>query len=335
MNTFGRIFRVSVLGESHGQCAGVLIDGCPPGIKLCEADFLPDLERRKSGAKGTTPRRETDEPRIMSGIMDGKTTGAPVLVLFGNDSQDSSAYSGIRDIPRPGHADFTAMRKFSGMNDPRGGGHFSGRLTLGLVVAGAIAKKMLNKAEFHAELISAGGRNKPEGFEKAIDAAVREKDSIGGIVECRIRGLPIGLGEPFFDSAESLLSHALFSIPGIKGVEFGAGFACAEMKGSLCNDALIEKNGKTRANNSGGINGGITNSNEVVFRIAVKPASSIGKAQKALDIANGKETELKIDGRHDACIALRIPVIAEATSAMVFADLSLLSLAYADRNGTD
>lgn len=318
MNTFGRFFRVSISGESHGESVGVLIDGCPPGISLSESEFDRDLERRRSGAAGTTPRREPDVPSIKSGVMNGKTTGAPILIFFENRQADSNVYEQIRYTPRPGHADFTAWKKYRGYNDYRGGGHFSGRLTVGLVAAGVIAKKLTGSIAYEAKLIEAGASRE---IGRAVEAAMRDKDSIGGIVECRIRDVPAGLGEPFFDSVESLIGHVVFSIPAVKGIEFGAGFAGSKMRGSEHNDEILDRSGKTKTNNAGGINGGITNGNDIIFRVAVKPTSSIGVPQSTIDLRNGETVQLMVTGRHDACIALRMPVIIEAAAAIVFADL--------------
>lgn len=321
MNNFGRIFRLSIFGESHGNCVGIVIDGCPPGIALNEADFEPDLARRRSGAKGTTPRREPDKPQIFSGVFQGHTTGAPLGIWFENTNTRSKDYK-FRNKPRPGHADFTAMKKYNNFHDFRGGGHFSGRLTLALVAAGVIAKKIAAPIEISATLTQAGGS---EQIERAIEKALAAHDSIGGIVECRAKGIPVGLGEPFFDSVESLISHAVFAIPAIKGIEFGAGFGAAQMNGSQHNDAFISPQGKTQTNHAGGINGGISNGNELVFRVAVKPTSSIGKAQKTINLETETMDTLKIGGRHDACIALRVPVVVEAVTAIVLADLKLLA----------
>jgi chorismate synthase len=318
MNSFGRLFKVSIFGESHGESVGVLIDGCLPGLALSETDFSRDLERRKSGAKGTTPRQENDVPLIKSGIMDGKTTGAPMLILFENREANSGAYEQTRYTPRPGHTDFTAWKKYRGFNDYRGGGHFSGRLTVGLVAAGVIAKKLSGPVTFEAKLIEAGGS---KDINNAVESAMRDKDSIGGIVECRIYNVPVGLGEPFFDSAESLISHIVFSIPAVKGIEFGAGFAGSRMRGSELNDEILNLEGRTKTNNAGGINGGITNGNDVVFRVAIKPTSSIGILQSTVDLRTGENVQLSVAGRHDTCIALRMPVIIEAVAAIVFADL--------------
>ena len=220
MNSFGRIFRVHIFGESHGPSVGVTIDGCPPGLSLTEEDFTVDIERRKGGMqKGTTPRKEDDKPIFVTGWFRNKTTGAPLTILFENKNTRSSDYEKQRDIPRPGHADFVAHKKFGGYEDFRGGGHFSGRLTVCLVAAGVVAKKLLQHINIEAKITEVGGEADIEaGLQKAIDA----KDSVGGIVECRVNGLPIGLGEPFFDSVESVIAHAAFAIPAVKGIEFGA-----------------------------------------------------------------------------------------------------------------
>ena len=478
MNSFGRIFRVSIFGESHGESVGIVIDGCPAGLPLTVDDFLPDLEKRKGGTqKGTTPRQEEDLPIFKSGIFNNKTTGAPITILFENKNIRSSDYEKQRDVPRPGHADFVAHEKFSGFEDYRGSGHFSGRLTVALVAAGVIAKKILNltpnpspkergtmpsdlpgyitnteeqwkvvsayakenrknsteaedilwqelrnrklkdckfrrqhpiegyipdfvclekkiavevDGEYHnnedqiklddartkilakngfrlirftndevmnqlsmvlQKLIEAlsftspsplarglggevlegikitstileigGEKDLEKGLQKAIDA----KDSIGGIIECHANGLPIGLGEPFFDSVESILGHIVFAIPAVRGIEFGTGFAAARMFGSEHNDAIENMDGKTRTNHAGGIVGGLTNGNELVFRIAIKPTSSTPKEQNTLNWKTGKVENASVKGRHDLCIALRVPVILEAVTAIVLADLMML-----------
>jgi len=326
MNSFGRIFRVHIFGESHGHCVGVSIDGCPAGIPLSVEDFTTDIERRKAGAKGTTPRKEDDIPKIMNGVFNGKTTGAPITILFDNNNTRSTDYEKQRAVPRPGHADFVASKKFGGYEDYRGGGHFSGRLTVCLVAAGVVAKLMLNKAKENAIAVNAtileiGGLQDLEaGLQKAIDA----KDTIGGIVECTVTGLPIGLGEPFFDSAESLISHAVFAIPAVRGIEFGTGFAAARMFGSEHNDSIEDATGKTFTNHGGGIVGGITNSNDIVFRIAIKPTSSTPKIQQTLNVETNEVEDFSVKGRHDLCIALRVPVVLEAVTAMVVADMLLL-----------
>ncbi len=319
MNTFGRIFRIHIFGESHGDFVGINIDGCPPGIPLHEKDFSSDLARRKSGAKGTTARKEADIPQIISGVYKGHTTAAPLTILFKNENIRSSDYD-FRAHPRPGHADFTANTKYKAYNNDKGGGHFSGRLTVGIVAAGVIAKKIIPEINIRAKLKEVGGS---KNIGKTIADCVKEGNSVGGIIECVADNIPAGLGEPFFDSAESLISHAIFSIPGIRGIEFGSGFDSAKMKGSEHNDMIIDKNGTTRTNHAGGINGGITNGNRLVFRLAVKPTSSISLPQQTFNFKEDKESTLKIKGRHDACIALRIPVIVEALTACVLADLNL------------
>lgn len=321
MNTFGTIFRVSIFGESHGKWVGVTIDGCPAGIDLQEADLLPDLDRRKAGATGTTPRKEADEPIFVSGAFNNKTTGAPLTIVFENSNTRSADYDAIRDTPRPGHADFVLHKKFNGFNDYRGGGHASGRLTVALVAAGVVAKKILKGISIQAQLIEAGGNR---DIEAAIAKAVEMQDSIGGIVNCAVTGLPVGLGEPFFNSVESVISHAVFSIPAIKGIEFGSGFSAASMTGSVHNDAIIDNEGTTATNNAGGINGGITNGNELTFRVAVKPASSTPKEQQTWNNATQSVEAFAVKGRHDLCIALRVPVIVEAVTAIALADLYLL-----------
>ena len=321
MNSYGRVFRISILGESHGECVGILIDGCPAGLSVQVQGFYDDLKRRMGGLEGTTPRKEPDIPLIKSGVFNGKTTGAPICILFENKDVDSSAYDSIKDTPRPGHADFTAWKKYNGFNDYRGGGHFSGRLTAGLVAAGVIAKLLIKPVKVEATLIKAGGS---EDITAAVQSAMQNGDSIGGIVSCRASGLPAGLGEPFFDSAESLISHLVFSIPAIKGIEFGAGFSCARMRGSECNDEIIDLTGKARANNAGGINGGITNGNDIIFKAAVKPTSSISRMQHTVNLKTGEQVELHVKGRHDVCIALRAPVVIEAVTAIALADLMLI-----------
>ena len=321
MNSFGRIFRVSIFGESHGECVGINIDGCPAGLSLGVDDFTTDIDRRKAGAKGTTPRKEADLPKIMNGVYNGKTTGAPITVLFDNTNTRSGDYEKQRAVPRPGHADFVATKKFGGFEDYRGGGHFSGRLTVCLVAAGVVAKKLLKEISIAATILEIGGEADTEvGLQKAIDA----KDTIGGIVECKVNGLPIGLGEPFFDSAESMIGHAVFAIPAVRGIEFGTGFAAARMYGSQHNDAIENSKGKTVTNHAGGIVGGITNSNELVFRIAIKPTSSTPKIQHTLNVETGETEDFSVKGRHDLCIALRVPVVLEAVTAFVLADLMLL-----------
>ena len=315
---------MSIFGESHGDAVGLILDGCPAGLSLKPEDFNIDIERRKGGIqKGTTPRQESDLPIFKSGIFNDRTTGAPITILFENKNTRSGDYEKLRAIPRPGHADFVAHEKFGGFEDYRGGGHFSGRLTVALVAAGVIAKKLLqlSQTDVHAIITEiAGLTDLDAGLQKAIDA----KDSVGGIVECRVQNLPQSLGEPFFDSVESLIAHAVFAIPAIRAIEFGTGFAAARMFGSQHNDAIADKSGKTVTNHAGGVVGGISNGNELVFRIAVKPTSSTPKEQETYNRDTGIQEIFSVKGRHDLCIALRVPVVLEAVTAMVLADLLLL-----------
>ena len=321
MNSFGRQFRVSIFGESHGPSVGIIIDGCPAGLKLSAEDFTEDIERRKGGQqKGTTPRKEDDTPIFLSGVFNGCTTGAPLTIIFENNNTRSADYEKGRAIPRPGHADFVAHQKFGGFEDFRGGGHFSGRLTVCLVGAGVVAKKLLKTIAVKSSIVEiAGEPNIEAGLQKAIDA----KDSVGGIVECTVKNLPAGLGQPFFDSVESQIAHAVFSIPAIKGIEFGAGFAAAKMFGSEHNDVIIDAIGTTRTNHAGGIVGGISNGSDLVFRVVVKPTSSTPVEQESLNWETGQVEKFSIKGRHDLCIALRVPPVLEAVTAIALADLML------------
>ncbi len=322
MNNFGTLFKVQIFGESHGACVGIVVDGCPAGLPLLQADFVTDMERRKGGKqKGTTPRQEDDMPIFKSGLFNDTTTGAPITMLFENNNTRSGDYEKQRSVPRPGHSDFTAHHKFGGFEDYRGGGHFSGRLTAALVGAGVIAKKLLNKVEIVAHIVSIGGES---DIEKGLQKAIDQKDSVGGIVECTVKGLPIGLGEHFFDSVESLISHAVFAIPAIRGIEFGKGFAAANMFGVDHNDPIIDGSGKTKTNHAGGVVGGYTNGNDLVFRIAVKPTSSTPKDQTTWNWETNEQENFSVKGRHDLCIALRVPVVLEAVTAIVLADLMLL-----------
>lgn len=305
MNTFGNKFRVSIFGESHGNRIGVVLDGVKPGLPLSETDFQADLSRRKAGALGTTPRIEADEPEIVSGVFEGHTTGAPLTILFKNENTRSQDYAQFREHPRPGHADRTAAIKYQGFNDPRGGGHFSGRITLGVVAAGVVAKKMAPYS-YAARVVELGGSADSAAWPTLLEAAKADGDSLGAVVECDVSGVPAGLGEPFWDSVESRLAHALFAIPGVRGVEFGDGFAASRKKGSEHNDAF-GPDGVPVTNHAGGVNGGITNGAPLHFRVAFKPTASIAKAG--------------IPGRHDVCFALRTPVIVEAAAAIVLADL--------------
>ena len=347
MNTFGRKFRVSIFGESHGEAIGVVLDGVPAGLELSEEDFVKDIDRRRSGAKGTTPRKESDKPQIVSGVFEGHTTGAPLTILFRNENTKSQDYSLFAAMPRPGHADLTAALKWDDCQDPRGGGHFSGRLTLPVVAAGVVAKKIIADAtilddtpcnEISARIVELGGipaeTSAQEGdpclsdiqktWQDAIDVAIKEGDSLGAVIECTVPDIDPGYGEPFWDSVESVLAHGVFSIPGVRGVEFGDGFQAAAMKGSQHNDP-IGADGRPVRNGAGGINGGITNGAPIVFRAAFKPTSSIRKAQETFNFATGKMDSLEVPGRHDVCFALRAPVVVEAVTAITIADLILIS----------
>ena len=358
MNTLGRKFRVSIFGESHGELIGVVLDGVPAGLELSEHDFQQDILRRKSGAKGTTPRIEADSPMIVSGVFEGHTTGAPLTITFKNTNTHSSDYELFAAMPRPGHADLTAALKWDDCQDPRGGGHFSGRMTLPVVAAGVVAKKILEDAtildetpvrDINARIIELGGialgevrvsdvagdseaasvyvdaseSELPAAWQDAIDKAMNEGDSLGAVVECVVPYVDPGYGEPFWDSVESQVAHAVFAIPGVRGIEFGDGFAAAQMKGSEHNDPIGE-DGRPLKNGAGGINGGITNGAPIVFRVAFKPTSSIRKGQQTFNFATGQMDELVVPGRHDACFALRAPVVVEAMTAIALADLVLM-----------
>ena len=337
MNTFGRKFRVSIFGESHGDLIGVVLDGVPAGLELSDQDFEQDILRRKSGAKGTTPRIEADRPMIVSGVFEGHTTGAPLTITFKNTNTHSSDYELFAAMPRPGHADLTAALKWDDCQDPRGGGHFSGRLTLPIVAAGVVAKKMLADAtmlddapvtEVQARIVELGGiasgdsdSHKMTGqWQEAIDQAIKEGDSLGAVIECTVPDIDPGYGEPFWDSVESLIAHAVFAIPGVRGIEFGDGFQAARMKGSEHNDP-IGPDGRPLKNGAGGANGGITNGAPLTFRVAFKPTSSIRKAQQTFNFMTGEMDTLEVPGRHDVCFALRAPVVVEAMTAIVLADL--------------
>lgn len=338
MNTFGRKFRVSIFGESHGELIGVVLDGVPAGLELSEQDFEQDILRRKSGAKGTTPRIEDDKPRIVSGLYEGHTTGAPLAIVFENKNTRSTDYSLFEVMPRPGHADLTAALKWDDCQDPRGGGHFSGRLTLPVVAAGVVAKKILTDATIldetpfrtvDARIVELAGlpgsseSDFPSAWQDAIDNAIKEGDSLGAVVECTVPDIDPGYGEPFWDSVESQIAHAVFAIPGVRGIEFGDGFEAARMKGSEHNDP-IGPDGRPTKNGAGGANGGITNGAPISFRVAFKPTSSIRKAQQTFNFEKGEMDSLEVPGRHDVCFALRAPVVVEAMTAIVLADLALV-----------
>ena len=340
MNTFGRKFRVTVFGESHGEAIGVVLDGVPAGLDLCEADFENDILRRKSGAKGTTPRLESDAPQILSGVYEGHTTGAPLTILFRNENVKSQDYSQFAALPRPGHADLTAALRWDDCNDPRGGGHFSGRMTLPVVAAGVVAKKILADATIlddtpfssvNARIVALGesvaqndnANELSAEWQEALERAAAAGDSLGAVVECVVPNMDPGYGEPFWDSVESVIAHAVFAIPGVRGIEFGDGFKAAAMRGSEHNDP-IGPDARPVKNGAGGVNGGLTNGAPIVFRVAFKPTSSISRAQQTFNFETGEMDALEIKGRHDVCFALRCPVIVEAMTAIALADLALL-----------
>lgn len=329
-NSFGDKFRITVYGGSHENLMGVVIDGVREGLPLSKADFTEDIDRRRPGAKGTTSRLEADVPSL-SGVVDGFTDGGPLKIEFSNCNIRPWDYDSFAAVPRPGHVDYVAhpgrygvggqVREFPPFT---GGGIFSGRMTLPLVAAGVVAKKVLAEAlpgaAPHASLVRLGGSSDRQKWNELLEKAISDGDSLGGVVECRVAGLPVGLGEPYFDSVESMVSHAMFSIPGVRGVEFGDGFRASDMKGSEHNDPFGE-GGVLIKNGAGGVNGGLTNGNELFFRVAFKPTSTIRRGQKTWDFANSRMTTLSAKGRHDVCFALRTPVIVEAMTAAVLCNL--------------
>lgn len=357
-NTFGNSVSVTIFGESHGAYIGVVIDGLAPGIAV-DNDFIADrLSMRRPSGRISTARREADDFSVVSGVFNGKTTGTPVCIIIPNSDTHSRDYAATKDLARPGHADYAAHCKYHGFEDYRGGGHFSGRITAALVAAGAIAISALeHKGIYIGTHVKSCAGIHDRGFcdvlsdikelknktfavldDKAepqmrseIEKAAADGDSVGGILETAIIGVPAGVGEPWFDSLESVLSHMLFSIPAVKGVQFGAGFDMAEHRGSEMNDPLRTDGEKviTETNNSGGINGGITNGMPIIFSLAVKPTPSIYKHQKTINMASGENADLVINGRHDPAIVHRARVVADSAAALVLCDM--LSL----RFGTD
>ena len=348
-NIIGERFVAMSFGESHGRCVGIVVDGCPAGLPISEADIQPQLDLRKPGQSAvTTQRKEEDKVEILSGTFRGFTTGAPICMLIWNKDADSSAYEAIKNIPRPGHADYPAAVKYGGFADYRGSGRFSGRLTATLVMAGALAQKLLvhtlgikttaytleiggirasditpaNIADRYKNDVRCPDPDAAEKMRSAILQARKNGDSLGGVVECVSTGLPVGLGEPVFASLESDLSKALFSIPAVKAVEFGSGFDGSKRKGSENNDAYYIKDGKvmTRTNNAGGILGGLSSGMPIVVRVAFKPAASIAKTQETLDVSKSEQARLTVPGRHDPCVVPRAPPIVECVVSMVIAD---------------
>ncbi|MBP3816095.1 MAG: chorismate synthase [Firmicutes bacterium] len=340
-STFGKNLKISIFGQSHSPAIGVVVDGFPAGFEVDMEELESFLERRAPGrSKISTQRKEADKPEFLSGLVNNTTCGAPLSAIIRNEDVRSKDYDEMASVPRPGHGDLTAQIKYEGAQDYRGGGHFSGRLTAPLCIAGGIALQMLAEEDIHisARILEIGGEQafSREDVEKIISRAREEGDSVGGICECRITGLPAGLGDPMFDGMENLIAKAVFGIPGIKGIEFGAGFQAAKMKGSENNDQYyvapssdLEEDGfdprriKTKTNNAGGILGGITNGEDLVFRVAVKPTPSIAKPQQSVNMNTGEERVLEIKGRHDPCIAPRVLPCLEAASALVILDLML------------
>lgn len=357
-NSLGNSITVTLFGESHGEYIGAVLDGLAPGIKIDQEYLRAKLALRRPSGKISTARIEADEYEIASGVFNGYTTGTPLCILIKNTNKKSADYGAAMDIPRPGHADYTAREKYHGFEDHRGGGHFSGRITAALVAAGAILGSALESKGIRigshiTELHGAFDRgfedissdidivnNKAfptltdsaeEKMKKEIEKAAEKGDSVGGILESAIIGLPAGLGEPWFDSVESLISHGLFSIPGVKGVEFGLGFAFADTYGSEANDSFVLADGRviTETNNNGGINGGITNGMPVVFRTVIKPTPSIFKSQASVSLSKMENTTLKLEGRHDPAIIHRARAVVDAVAAIVIADMLTV------RYGTD
>lgn len=349
-NTFGSEIAVTIFGESHGTAIGAVLDGMPAGIAVDEEFIARQMSLRKSVGAISTPRKEADEVKIVSGVFNGKTTGTPITFIIENQNTRSSDYGELAYKARPGHADFTADVKYGGFQDFRGGGHFSGRITAGIVAAGAVAISALKEKgiTIGTHILSCGGvfdrsfenikndidyldgrefavlnPDAEEPMKAAIMAAKSEGDSVGGRLETAVYGMPAGVGEPWFDTVESLLSHALFSIPAVKGVEFGAGFGYADLRGSQANDAFVNENGeiRTATNNCGGILGGITNGMPLIFRCAVKPTPSIYKEQNTIDMRNGENTTLQIQGRHDPAIVHRARVVVDSITALTLIDL--------------
>jgi chorismate synthase len=353
-NSLGKNFVVTSFGESHGKCIGIVIDGCPAGLAISEKDIQVELDKRKPGREiASTTRAEEDKVDVLSGIFKGHTTGAPLCLVVWNEDIDSGNYEKTRNVLRPGHADFTAFMKYGGYNDYRGGGRFSGRITAGFVMAGAVARKLLDLAgiEVLSHTVEIGGiKANPAGLAairkidknplkcadpqaaekmlKSIEQARESGDSLGGIIEGIALNVPVGLGEPVFGTLEGDLTQALFAIPAVKGVEFGAGFAAAKMKGSENNDPFISKRGKivTGTNYSGGILGGISNGMPIVVRVAVKPAPSISRKQQTVNIATMESAELEIKGRHDVCVVPRAVPVVSAMIAITLCDYALQAI---------
>ncbi|MHA2407666.1 MAG: chorismate synthase [Candidatus Ranarchaeia archaeon] len=328
MNTLGNLFRFSSFGESHGQLVGVIVDGCPPGLQLSEAILNKGLKERRPGSSDlVTQRKEDDSCEIVSGILKNKTTGAPITVLIRNKDVSIKDYDEIKKKPRPGHADYPAYVKYQGLNDFRGGGRFSGRLTIAHVVAGVIAEQMLkhHNITVDSEIVQIGDTH--SDFESKIQEVKEAGDSIGGIIRTTVKGLPVGLGEPLYKPTESVLSHAIFTIPGIVGIEFGDGFKSAQQLGSEHNDSYTYREGKIalETNHCGGVLGGMTVGSPMIFNVVVKPTSSIGLPQHTVDLEKKEPTMITIRGRHDPSIVLRATPVVKYTTWFVLADLFMMA----------
>ena len=323
-NSFGNLFHFTIFGQSHAEAIGVTIEGLPSGFEIDMEALSAFMARRAPGGRYSTSRKEPDAPEFICGLVDGRTCGAPVTAIIRNTNTRSADYDYMRFIPRPGHADYTAMVKYGPSRDYSGGGQFSGRLTAPLCIAGGIAMQLLEKEGVHvsASILSIGGERDEEKMFELIDRVRAEGDSVGGVIECRVEGLAPGVGEPMFDGLENRIAQAVFAVPAVKGIEFGAGFAAADMRGTQCNDPfMLDESGRvvTQSNNHGGILGGISSGMPVVFRAAIKPTPSIAKAQKSVDMEKMTETELSIRGRHDPCIVPRaLPCIEAAAAAAVY-----------------
>ncbi len=327
MNSYGNLFKITLYGESHQKAIGVVIDGMPAGIKIDETKITNDLKLRQSGAIGTTPRKETDVFEITSGVFNGFSTGSPIHLMIENKDVKSSDYEHLIKQPRPGHADLVSKIKYQGFQDYRGGGRFSGRLTAPIVAAGAIAKMILPFA-FHHELVQVGLLRDMSKLDAYLSDIQKQGDSVGGIIEITVKNMTIGLGEPFFNKLDAEIGKMMFSIPAVKGVEIGSGFSGIELKGSEFNDEILNEKGKTKTNHSGGISGGISNGNDLVVKVFIKPTSSIQKPQETFNFENKDVEKLEIGGRHDVCIARRAGIVLENAIAIVLADLYLLNQAY-------
>jgi chorismate synthase len=326
MNTFGRFFRVTTFGESHGPAIGAVVDGCPPGVTLSAADIQPLLDRRKPGGPLSSPRAEADEVEILSGVFEGVTTGTPIALMIRNRDVRSRDYDALRDVFRPGHADYAYLKKY-GLRDHRGGGRSSGRETAARVAAGAVAMKVLGGigVSISGSVLAVHGVLDPERFEDEVLAAQERGDSVGGIVEVRAAGVPAGLGNPVFDKLDAAIAGAMMGIGAVKGVEIGEGFGAALLYGSENNDEMDAAG--FLSNHAGGVLGGISTGQEIVVRLAVKPTPSIALPQRTVDI-RGEEREIEIGGRHDPCIAFRLAPVAEAMFALVLVDALLEMKAY-------